>query len=414
MNICIIGGGASGCFAAFAAKKTNPLAKITIYERMNRIGKKILASGNGRCNLSNLEASSAHYYGEDPSFVEHALDDIYPDKTLEIFAEFGLLCKKEYGGRIFPHSMQANSVVDVLRFSLEAMGVTIVAEATVSGIKSGEADFSVDYSHNGKTHTTSYDKVIVCAGGKSAPSLGGCDFGHKLLASLGHTITKTTPVLCQLKADTAICKPLKGIRADCRVTAYSDNTKVAQSEGDVIFAAYGLSGSAIFDISQAYHFYYDIVITLDFMKEHGRVSIENMLRTRRNLNTFPTLEVFFTGIFHKMIGHAILRKSGFENLQAASSSITDADISAIARTIKKFEIQTSGHNGYENSQVTAGGALTSQFDPNTMESKLIPGLFAAGEVFDIFGDCGGFNLQWAWSSGYIAGQNAVKSPQKKV
>ncbi|MCL2674661.1 MAG: aminoacetone oxidase family FAD-binding enzyme, partial [Defluviitaleaceae bacterium] len=286
-----------------------------------------------------------------------------------------------------------------------------ITEASVSSIKRSESGFVVEYSHDGNTHTTSCGRVIICAGSKSAPALGGNDFGHNLLASLGHTITKTTPALCQLKADTAICKPLKGIRSDCRVTAYSDSTNVAQSEGDVIFAAYGLSGSAIFDISQVCHYHSDIVLTLDFMKEHGRVAIENMLRARRDLTLFPTLEVFFTGIFHKMIGHAILRKSGFENLQAVSSSLTDADISTIARCIKKFEIQTYGHNGYENSQVTAGGALTSQFDPTTMESKLVPGLFATGEVLDIFGDCGGFNLQWAWSSGYIAGRSAAKISQ---
>jgi len=408
MNICVIGGGAAGCFAAITAKQTNPTAHVTIYERKGRIAKKILASGNGRCNLSNLYASSSHYYGEDPSFVDPALDKLYPEKTLDIFAELGLLCKIEHGGRVFPHSAQANSVVDVLRLTLSSIDVEIITDAEVSGIQPTNSGFTVDYSINGASYTMLHKRVIVCAGGKSAPSLGGSALGHKLLAALGHTITKTTPVLGQLRADVSLCKPLKGVRADCKITAYSGQAKVCYSEGDVIFADYGLSGSAILDISKVLHLHQYVSLSLDFMKEHSRTSVLNMLHSRRNFSAFPTLDTFFTGMLHKTIGHAVLRKSGFNDLCAPSASISDDDISILATGIKKFEIQVHGHNGFENSQATAGGALTCQFNPSTMESKLVPGLFAAGEVLDIFGDCGGFNLQWAWSSGYIAGQNAVK------
>ncbi|MCL2851911.1 MAG: aminoacetone oxidase family FAD-binding enzyme [Defluviitaleaceae bacterium] len=413
MNICIVGGGASGAFAAIAAKKTNPSAHVTIYERKNRIGKKILASGNGRCNLSNLGASSSHYYGENPSFVEPALDEVYPEKTIEIFAELGLLCKREHGGRVFPHSSQSASVVDVLRFTLGALGVETITDAEVSDINPSEEGFVAEYSIGDASYTMLHDRVIVCTGGKSAPALGGNASGHKLLASLGHKITRTTPALCQLRADVRICKPLKGIRADCRISAYCDKVKVAGSEGDVIFTDYGLSGSAILDISRVMHFHQDARVNLDFMKEHNRVTVENILSERRRLAAFPTLETFFTGILHKMIGHSILHAVGFEDLRAPSSSLSDADVSKLAANIKKFEIQVHSHNGYEHAQVTAGGAHTSQFSPYTMESKLVPGLFTAGEVLDIFGDCGGFNLQWAWSSGYVAGQNAARNTQKK-
>ena len=416
MNICIIGGGASGTFAAIAAKKANPSAHVTIYERKERLAKKLLASGNGRCNLSNLNASSSHYYGENPAFVEYALDEIYPEKTLGIFAELGLLCRKEHGGRVFPHCSQAASVVDVLRFSLSALNVEIITNAEITSIVTSDPGFAVEYSITGgecsgsekTSYTMLYDRVIICTGGKSAPALGGSASGHKLLAVLGHKITRTTPALCQLRADTAICKPLKGIRADCRVTALCDKNKVAVSEGDVIFTDYGLSGSAILDISRVLHVHQDVWLTLDFMKEYNRITIENMLLARRGLAAFPTLETYFTGILHKMVGHVLLRSTGFENLRSPTSSLSDADISKLAAALKKFEIQVQNHNGYEHAQVTAGGALTSQFYPSTMESKLVPGLFAAGEVFDIFGDCGGFNLQWAWSSGYIAGQCAAK------
>jgi len=414
MNICIVGGGASGAFAAIAAKKTNPSAHVTIYERKNRIGKKILASGNGRCNLSNLGASSSHYYGENPSFVEPALDEVYPEKTIEIFAELGLLCKREHGGRVFPHSSQSASVVDVLRFTLGALGVETITDAEVSDINPSEEGFVAEYSIGDASYTMLHDRVIVCTGGKSAPALGGNASGHKLLASLGHKITRTTPALCQLRADVRICKPLKGIRADCRVTAYSEGTKLASSEGDVIFTDYGLSGSAILDISRVLHTHQDMRVGLDFMREYGRLSLENMLGSRRGLAAYPRLETFLTGILHKMIGHAVLRASGLSDLSVPSSSLTDSDIRAVAAKLKRFEIQVHAHNGFDNAQICAGGALTSRFHPSTMESRLVPGLFAAGEVLDIFGDCGGFNLQWAWSSGFVAGTFAAKTDPFKT
>ena len=408
MNICVIGGGASGCLTAISAKMANPSAHITIYERKNRICKKILASGNGRCNISNLSASSAHYHGESPSFTEPALDEMYPEKTLDLFAKLGLVCKKEHGGRVFPHSAQASSVVDVLRFTLNSLNVEIITDSEVTAITPCESGFAIEYTIDGENYSMLHNRTVVSTGGKSAPALGGSASGYKLLSSLGHKLTHTTPALGQLRADTIICKPLKGVRADCKVAAFAENTRIARAEGDVIFTDYGLSGSAILDISHICHTHQSFNLTLDFMKDHSRAALENMLTARKSLHAFPTLETFLTGVLHKAIGLAILRAIGFEDLRVPSSSLSARDISAIATGIKKFHISVHGHNGFENAQVTAGGALTSQFFPTTMESRLVPGLFATGEVLDIFGDCGGFNLQWAWSSGYVAGQCAAR------
>ncbi|MCL2618798.1 MAG: aminoacetone oxidase family FAD-binding enzyme, partial [Defluviitaleaceae bacterium] len=382
------------------------------YERKNRIGKKLLASGNGRCNISNLEAAPSRYYGEDPAFTEAALDLMYPEKTLETFAALGLLCRKEHGGRVFPHSAQASSVVDVLRHTLHALGTEVVADAEVTDISRKPEGFVLSYSIGEASYTMLHDRAIVCTGGKAAPALGGGGTGYKLLSSLGHNITRCSPALCQLRADTTVCKPLKGIRVSCRVTAYSDSTKLASSDGDVIFTDYGLSGSAILDISHVLHTHQDARLHLDFMREYSRPSLESILRGRLSLPAFPTLDTFFTGILHKAVGHAVLRACGFANLAAPAASLTEADISRLAAKLKKFEIQAHSHNGYEHAQVTAGGAATNRFDPRTMQSRLVPGLFAAGEVLDIFGGCGGFNLQWAWSSGYTAGLHAAKEQQK--
>ena len=405
-NIAIIGGGASGIFAAIAAAE-NSSNRITIYERASRIGRKILATGNGRCNMTNINAAPENYHGENPEFVRYAIDNFWVTETLDIFSRMGILYKCEdgvaghSGGKVYPYSDQASSVLDVLRRELDRRGVIVKCNFDVKSIKKENKRFVITPYTGDAAYA---DKVIIASGGKAAPDLGSNGSGYALLKSFGHHITELRPSLVQLKTgggtgssgDTA--KKLKGIKVNANVTL----GKFSEYD-EVLFTDYGLSGPAVFSLSSRLDG--QKTVTLDIMPEYSFPEIVDMLLERRaNLGDMP-LEEFFTGMLNKRVGQVILKSVTGVALSQKSEILTDAQIRALAAMIKKWEFKISGTMSWNSAQVTKGGARTSEFNPETMESRLVRGLYACGEVLDIDGDCGGYNLQWAWSSGYIAGKN---------
>lgn len=401
MIVGIVGGGASGMAAALAAAE-NPNIQVILLERQARVGRKLQATGNGRCNLTNLHAAVGGYHGEAPDFAAPAIGAFPPEETLDWFKGLGLFTVAEASGRVYPYSDQANSVVDVLRFALEKPNITLRTSFEVQKIKKEGDLFFV----SGGEETISCDKLIVACGGLAGTKLGGTMAGYKLLSKLGHRSTRLRPALVQLRCGWPGITGLKGVRANCNVKIQKDGEQTAQSTGELQFTEYGLSGPVIFEVSRdACHESGRWTAVLDFIPHCTLGEIEGELHRRRQ--TSLPVDELLTGILHNRLGRVLTRAAGIKGGSQAEE-LTDEEITAVCQIVKAFELELTEPMGMDSAQVTAGGVKTEQFDPVTMESRLVSGLYACGEVLDIDGDCGGYNLQWAWSSGRCAGLHAGK------
>lgn len=399
MVVGIIGGGASGMAAALRAAE-NPDCQVLLLERQARVGRKLQATGNGRCNLTNLHALEGGYHGDNPAFSRFALEQLGPEKTLEWFLGLGLLTVAEPSGRVYPFSDQANSVVDVLRFALEKPNITLKTGCEVQRVRRETEGFRVET--DGEAFYC--DKLIVACGGLAGTKLGGSMSGYKLLRTLGHRCTRLRPTLVQLKTDWPGVAALKGIRAECRAEIYRDGVLWSESAGEIQFTEYGLSGPVIFEVSRdVCQRKGDWRCRLDLLPQISEQLLKKMLVARRktNLNAGD----LFTGILHNRLGRVLVQESGI-GLNTPIAQLPEEALVRAAAGAKCFSVHLTEPLGMDSAQVTAGGIVTEEFDETTMESRLVPGLYACGEVLDVDGDCGGYNLQWAWSSGSLAGRSA--------
>lgn len=382
--------------ALTAAQNSDHL--VLLFERQARLGRKLQATGNGRCNLSNIHAGVGGYHGQQPDFVKPAMSRFDPEETLQWFRSMGLFTVSEPSGRVYPYSDQANSVVDVLRFALEKPNIRVNTGAEIGKIRKEGNGFSVDGEY--------CDRLIVACGGLAGSKLGGTMSGYQLLRSMGHRMTKLRPALVQLKSSWSAVAALKGVRANCHAAIYHDGSLHSQSTGEIQFTEYGISGPVIFEISRdACQGAGSWVCQLDLLPEISEETLYAELR-RRNGTALPTQELL-TGILHNRLGRVVSKAAGL-SLNGAAANLTQQELQAVCTAVKSLEVPLTEPMGMDSAQVTAGGILTEDFDPCTMESKLVPGLYACGEVLDIDGDCGGYNLQWAWSSGRCAGYHAGK------
>ncbi|MBR3791272.1 MAG: NAD(P)/FAD-dependent oxidoreductase [Clostridia bacterium] len=400
MEIAVIGGGASGILAAITAARNG--AKVTIYERCDRIGRKILATGNGRCNYTNVNAGVGNYHGKNPEFINDAINNFWTIETNSFFAELGMLTKVEENGKAFPYSLQASAVLDVLRYELERLCVNIVTEFEVENIIKEKNRFSIKSYSGMKAYA---DKVILSTGGKASPSLGSNGSGYQIAQSFGHKLSKLYPSLVQIKTETDLIKSLKGIKLDANVLLEAKNKKSIYF-GEVLFTDYGLSGPAIFNVSRLCADNIDASVTLDILPEIDNEELYEILKSRRT--EYRNLETFFVGMINKKVGMVIMKYAKVLPFSRTSDTISDDEIKRLCDALKGFKLKVTGTMSWNNAQVTAGGILTDDINSLTMESRLCEGLYLTGEILDIDGDCGGYNLQWAWSSGYIAGLNASK------
>ena len=401
MTIGIIGGGAAGMAAALAASEYES-ASVVLMERQARLGKKLSATGNGRCNLSNLHAAQGGYNGADPMFSSYAIDLFGPCETLEWFRGLGLYTVTEPSGRVYPYSDQAGSVVDVLRFSLDRENIRVLTDFEVLKIKKEDGTFSV----TSRQETLEFDKLIIACGGLAGTKLGGTMAGYKFLRSFGHKCTKLRPALVQVKTSWPGVSALKGVRANCRASIYHNGKLHRESVGEIQFTEFGLSGPVIFEISRdACQGGGERECRLDFLPDVSAEALHSILTQRKNSRL--NAEDLFTGILHNRLGRVIVKEAGIRaNLPICD--LREDQLSDCVTLAKGFTVSLTEPLGMDAAQVTAGGIVTSEFDPTTMESKLVPGLYACGEVLDVDGDCGGYNLQWAWSSGRLAGKSAGK------
>ena len=401
MRIGIIGGGAAGMAAALATSEYEN-ASVVLMERQARLGKKLSATGNGRCNLSNIHASEGGYNGDDPTFSRFAIEKFGPRETLEWFSGLGLYTVTEASGRVYPYSDQANSVVDVLRFALDRENIRVLTDFEVMKVKKDGEQFTV----TAKDRTLEFDKLIIACGGLAGTRLGGTMSGYKLLRSFGHKCTKLRPALVQVKTSWPGVSALKGVRANCRASIYHNGKLHRASVGEIQFTEFGLSGPVIFEISRdACQGGGDWECRLDFLPDISAESLQELLARRRSSRL--NAEDLFTGILHNRLGRVIVKEAGIRANLPVSELREDQLIDCVTLT-KGFTVGLTEPLGMDSAQVTAGGIITDEFNPQTMESRLVPGLYACGEVLDVDGDCGGYNLQWAWSSGRLAGLSAGK------
>ena len=401
MTIGIIGGGAAGMAAALAASEYETV-QVVLMERQARLGRKLSATGNGRCNLSNIHALQGGYHGDEPSFSEFAISTFPPEETLEWFADLGLYTVTEPSGKVYPYSDQANSVVDVLRFALDRENIEVLTDFEVMKVRKNGEIFEV----TGKDRTVRCEKLIIACGGLAGTKLGGSMSGYKLLRGFGHKCTKLRPALVQVKTGWSGVSALKGVRANCHAAIYHDGKLHRESVGEIQFTEFGLSGPVIYEISRdACQGPGDWECRLDFLPEVPKEKLRRMLMQRQNSNL--TAEDLFTGILHNRLGRVLTKEAGIRG-NAGICSITREQFEEANLLAKDFRVSLTEPLGMDAAQVTAGGIETREFDNTTMESRLVPGLFACGEVLDVDGDCGGYNLQWAWSSGRLAGRSAGK------
>lgn len=400
-NIGIIGGGASGMAAAITAARIG--AKVTVFERGDRVGKKILATGNGRCNMTNINADETHYFGKDKRFVRGALMRFNVDFTLDFFKQLGIVTKTEDEGKVYPYSSQASSVLDVLRFEMERLGVEVITGFEVKDIKIVKNGFEV-ISYSGEKRKC--DKVILAAGGKASPQLGSNGSGYELAKKLGHTVTPLFPALVQIKTQTDFVKPLKGIKTDAKIIIEKNSKQCRCEYGELLFTEYGISGPPVFKASVEVCGEKNAFVIIDFMPEYSVDEVEKLLKSRKN--GAVTLENYLVGMLNKRLGQTLLKHINIAPLSRKSDSLSNEEIKSIARAIKSLRLKIEGTMSWNNAQSTMGGVNVKEISPSTMESKIVKGLYITGELLDVCGDCGGYNLQWAWSSGMAAGTDAVK------
>lgn len=400
-KVAVIGGGASGLACAIEIMQTvkdRDSVKVTIIEKLPRVGKKILVTGNGRCNLTNMNSASSGFRG-DTDFAQTVLNKYTPESNIEFFNNMGLYTREEDEGRVYPLSNQASSVLDALRFECERLGVEIICDYNVVHLKSVFNGAVQKLVINNKDR---FDFVIVASGGKAAKVHGTDGDSYDLLKMNGHRITPIAPALVSLNCDN-FTKALKGVRSVCRMDLIIDNEKVLQNYGEIQFTDYGLSGIPIMQLSRfvsmspSDDIYIDIDVTPDFSLNE----IENYLFDRREFGT-GLCENVLIGVMNKQLCITLLKESGIAP-NGKIAELSDDEILKLAKLCKCWRIKIKTARGFDFAQVTAGGADCSQFNSDTMESKLVQNLFCCGEALNIDGDCGGYNLQWAWSSGRMAG-----------
>ena len=391
-DLIIIGGGAAGLAASVFITREKPTCRVLVLEKNPRVGKKLMATGNGTCNLTNTYADVTRYHGA-PALADRALRAFTVPQTLDFFTAIGVDCTTRPDGKIYPASEQAGAVLDALRLTAEAQGVTILCEKKVGNIHPNKKGWTV--SADGETYAARY--LLVTVGGAAAPALGGAADGYRLLTDHGCRKTPLFP---------SFVRSVKGIRVDAALRLCLNGRAVAEQTGEILFTDYGLSGPAVMYASRPAADWErqkkgELVAHLDLLPDWSLSDLTARVVARGHLPG-RTLEDLLTGLVHKRVGQTILRVAGVLPLTRPADSLTDREAARIAATLKDWVIPVTGTQGFGGAQVTAGGIAAEEIDPTTFGIKRLPGVYAAGEVLDVDGDCGGFNLQFAWSSAYVA------------
>ncbi|ACQ54829.1 NAD(P)/FAD-dependent oxidoreductase [Clostridium botulinum] len=403
-EIIILGGGASGITASIISKDMG--SDVAILESNDRIGKKILTTGNGRCNISNENISSCKYYSNNNNFYKFILSQFTVQDTKNFFNSLGLPLITLNEGKIYPMSLQASSVLDILRLAIEDRQIPIYFNNKVKNIKKSNKGFVISTENE----IFQCKKLILASGGMSAPNTGSDGSGFKLAKNFGHNIIDPVPGLVQLKLDFPYLKALSGIKFDGNVKLTLDNKNLREESGEILFTDYGISGPPILQlsslISRLLYNNKKLYLEIDMFPNMSKENIINLLENHWGTFYYRTIHDSFIGIINKKLIPTLLKYCGIKNIHMPCQDITWQEKEKIFHALKNWTFTITGTNSFKNSQVTCGGVDTSEVSNKSLESLKVKDLYFCGEILDVNGDCGGFNLQWAWSSGYIAGQNA--------
>ncbi len=404
--VIVVGGGAAGMMAAISARRLG--AKVTILERNPRVGKKILATGNGRCNFTNINMDIHYYSGRNPKFAFSPLANFSADDAIQFFEKLGIAHKVEGLGKVFPMSDQASSILDVLLYELKQLGVTIICDAYVEKIIKEEDLFIVGLD-SGKEYRG--DRVILATGGKAMPSSGSDGNGYNLAKGLGHKIIDIFPALVQLMLEGPHFKRINGVKFVGTAELIYNNKSIDKDRGDILFTNYGVSGPPILQISrkagELLNREQDIYLKVSVIDNMSREALRELMERRFQVGAKKPIDFSLVGLINKRLIPVVLLEAGIKDLRTPVAHLSAKEKEGIIDILTDWRFKIRGTKSWPSAQVTAGGVDTEEIDQSTMESKLVQGLYFAGEIIDIDGKCGGYNLQWAWSSGFIAGQNAA-------
>lgn len=402
-RIAIIGGGASGMMAAITA--TDHGAEVWVYEAKDRLGKKILATGNGKCNFTNLVQEDSCYRGTNSSFSKAVREQFTVENTLKFFKKIGVEPKIK-NGYVYPNSEQAASVADALAMELRTKRVKVIQDQVYS-VKGEDGAFLVKSEHG----QNEFDKVILCCGSPAGMKNPKEFSGYSLAERLGHHITDLIPALVQLRCKEKWFKTISGVRCEGEVTVQENGKKIAKEKGEILFAEYGLSGIPVFQVSrfagEALNRGSKVTCKVDLLPGYTKEELEELLVNRYETLKGRTAEELLVGLHNHKVNYVLLKELGINPVEDSKKAFHPSDLVKLAGLYKELSCQVTELNPFANAQVCAGGVNTAEINDSTMESKVVKGLYFAGELVDVDGTCGGYNLQWAWSSGYVAGMHAA-------
>lgn len=402
-QVLIIGGGASGLMAAISAARAG--GKVTLLEQNKQVGKKLLVTGNGRCNLTNSDQSLSYYRGSSPDFIEDALKAFGLSETLRFFRELGIITR-DRNGCLYPYSDQATAVADALRMEAEHQKVKLALNTRVEKIRKEKGRFFVETS--GWTYES--DTLILAAGSCAAPQTGSDGSGYAFAQAMGHSLIKPLPALVQLRSKDPVFPKLKGIRMEAEVTLFSGKERLAEDTGEVQFTEYGLSGIPVFQVSRygvrALEQGKSLLAVLNLLPNIEWEELPSFWEERIRTGAYKSAGQLLVGLFPKNMADCLLKRAEIPGNKTAGD-LTREEREALLLACTSFKAKVSASNGFDRAQVCCGGVDTREVNRKTMESKLVPKLYFAGELLDVDGACGGYNLQWAWTSGYLAGLYSV-------
>lgn len=411
-EIAVIGGGAAGMMAAIQAAYAG--AAVTIYERNDRVGKKILSTGNGKCNFSNEIMNADCYYGGGALFVDRIYENFGVDETKAFFGSLGMRIKDK-NGYLYPASEQAATVLDVLRYEVQRLGIRCRMGCLVTAVRSEKSGNRFVVETDAKEHGKhNYDAVILACGGRAAPRTGSDGSGFTLAKQFGHGIIPAVPALTALRCEESFLKQVAGVRCDARLTLYIDAETVSEVQGELQLTDYGISGIPVFQFSRlaayALREKRHTTVTIDFMPDAAAEN-GNFWNQRWHRQREQGMEQFVTGIVNKKVGLLLLKLAGIREAERVCE-IDAVRREKLKRLFRSLEVTVRETNSFEQAQVCAGG-IDFREVTKELQSVRAPGLFFAGEILDIDGICGGYNLQWAWSSGAVAGRAAAGIPLRE-
>lgn len=403
-KVAIIGAGASGLTAAcFAAEA----CEVTVFEKQKKPGRKILVTGNGRCNITNRNISPEHYHGHNSGFVNDVFSRFGLRETEIFFRSIGIPFVEESEGKLFPASLQASVVPKVFQYELARRGVEIRLHRKIEHIIPEKKGFRVITAGREEGN---FDSVILSCGSCAFPSVGGTRSGYELAGNFGHTVYEPFPVILPLNIPFKPLHTLQGIKWDCGVKVLRNGDVIASSLDELLFTAYGISGPASLKVSRSVNglcLSGEVTeISLDFFPLLNMPDLRGMLMELFS-DSGKKISFALLGILRERMPEIILAAAGIDH-EKRCGNLSDKDKHRIASSLKDFRIKPGKPRGFDEAVAAAGGVCVDEVNPSTMESRLIQNLFITGELLDIDGDSGGFNLQFAWSTGALAGKAQLK------